>query len=140
MCDALIASAETLEPALAVVVAHHLDQPEMGPVIIEGDSVLPRTANPASAASLPQLAGRSLSGRVRAICVCEADEDALFAAMEARQRGFAQYMREEQWGQAHGKWQYSEWLRAEAVRYDVPTLAARPYDTVVARALRLLGG
>jgi len=75
--DALIATAETLEPAIAIVIANHLDQPEMGPLIIEGDSVLPRAANPAYAASLPQLAARALTEKVRALCVYEAEEAVL---------------------------------------------------------------
>lgn len=136
--DALIATAETLEPAVAIVIANHLDQPEMGPLIIEGDSILPRTANPAYAASLPQLVARALFARVRALCVCEAEETALFAAMQARKRGFAQYTIAEQHGQARGKWLYGEYLRTEAEKYAIPVLPARSYHTTLSRALHLL--
>jgi hypothetical protein len=39
---------------------------------------------------------------------------------------------------ARWSWNNSEWLRQEAERLGVPTLAARPWETVVARALVLL--
>ena len=35
-------------------------------------------------------------------------------------------------------WRYSEWLRGEAERLGVPTLAARPWDTVLERACATL--
>jgi len=124
--DALIAVAHALEPAFAVVIENHCDQPEMGPVIIEGDSIPPR---------LTQVA---VAGHVRALCLHEADEGALFGAMQVRGRGFAQYTLGEQCVQARGKWLHGEWLRDEATQYDVPVLAARPYGTALARALRVL--
>jgi len=124
--DTLIAVTHTLEPAFAVVIENHRDQPEMGPIIIEGDSIL------------PWLTHTPVVGQVRALCLHEADEDALFDAMQLRGRGFAQYTPQEQRVQARGKWLHGEWLRDEATHYGVPVLAARPYNSALARALRVL--
>lgn len=138
ICDAQIAIAEALEPAIAMVMAHHLVVAGVGPVIIEGDSILPRLVSLTYAATLPQLQGVSLAGRVRGLLLTEPEEIAILAAMHGRGRGFDQHPEIEQQSQAHGSWLYGSWLRAEAERYSTPVLPARPYDTVMTRALEAI--
>jgi 2-phosphoglycerate kinase len=45
---------------------------------------------------------------------------------------------EQQPERARASWRHSEWLRQEAARLGVPTLPARPWDTLLTRAIATL--
>ena len=109
--------------ALAPVVADRLDA-EI-PTVFEGDFV-----QPAFAAS-ETFDTFSAAGRVRSVFVHDTLEQ--FAANIAAREG------EDQPRRAEISWNYSEWLRRECERVGVPSLAARPWETVVDRALDALG-
>lgn len=142
--NGLVATYEAMEPALAVVIANHIAQRrEFDPCIIEGDGVLPRLGDPEYAAQSPHVApipAHALAQSVRAIVLHEPDEEGILAAMHARGRGFPSRPPHEQQVQARGAWLYGAWLRAEAERYGLPVLPARPRDTLLARALHALEG
>lgn len=116
--------ARVLEP----VIANHLET--AAPVLFEGDFILP---------SLPSLAGRqrfgevTADGRVRAVFLYEPDEEQIGSNYRAREEADPSC-------RAHYSWRYSEWLRAECDRWRIPTVAARPWDTVLPRAIAAVDG
>ena len=118
-----IAYSTVMAEALEVVVANHLDGGP--PIVLEGDFLLPSVAVKDTCAGIPA------AGRVRAFILYE-DEEQIARNYLAREG-------EPQPDRARWSWNHSEWLRAEAGRLGVPTLAARPWDTVFERALALLG-
>ncbi len=125
--DGLIGVGEALAPALEVVIENHIDQ--QAPAIIEGDGILPallgRTA----------VRARTTDGRLRAVFVIEPDEEAILSNMRARGRGFDERTNREQRTQARMNWLYGQWLHAEAGRYDLPVVEARPWGTLAERIL-----
>ncbi len=142
--DALIAVAEAMAPAVAVVIANHLSQHrEFDPCIIEGDGIVPWLAVPERAVQSPHIAPVTAAihtAHVRTFFVHEPDEEGIYRAMAARGRGFDQHDTNQQRPVVRGSWLYGEWLRAEAERYGLPVLSSRPYETSLTRALALLDG
>ncbi len=113
--------AEVMAGALELVIANHLDG---SPIILEGDFLLP------SLAVRPAYDGVPAAGRVRGLFLYE-DEEQIgrnYLAREGRPQA----------GRARASWRYSEWLRCEAERLGVLTIAARPWDTVLERACATL--
>lgn len=88
---------------------------------------------------LPRLAARTCfanteaRGRVRAIFLYVPDEGQIGSTYRTRERA-------DQVRRAHIGWQYSEWLRAECVHWGIPTVSARPWDTVLRRAIAAVAG
>jgi 2-phosphoglycerate kinase len=114
---------EGMAEPLEYVIANHLDGGS--PVVLEGDFLLPSLATRAA------YGGIRAGERVRAFILYEEDEEQIGRNHLAREG-------EPQPGRARASWRHSEWLRREAERIGVPTLAARPWETVFERALRLL--
>ncbi|MGH9176255.1 MAG: hypothetical protein ACRD1H_17945 [Vicinamibacterales bacterium] len=99
--------------ALAPVIANHVA--EQTPIVLEGDFIFPALAV-------------SSGPRVRAVFLYEPDEAQIRRNYLARE------------GEAHPRrprasWRYSEWLRAECALLGIPTVAARPWDTVLHRVV-----
>jgi 2-phosphoglycerate kinase len=115
--------ATVMAEALEAVIANHLDG--RSPIVLEGDFLLPSVAVKDTYAGIPA------TGRVRAFILYD-DEEQIARNYLAREG-------EPQPDRGRWSWNHSEWLRAEAGRLGVPTLAARPWDTVFERALALLG-
>jgi 2-phosphoglycerate kinase len=114
---------EIFRPGVAAVIGARL---EVGvPVIVEGDFLLPEWTTAARFADEPN------DGRVRALFVSEDDEQQLLANFHERERKVQQV-------RAHASHVLDRWLRGECERWDVPTVAARPWETVVERALARL--
>lgn len=113
--------AEALAGALELVIANHLDG---SPIVLEGDFLLPDLAIRSAYDSVPA------AGRVRGLFLYddEAQIERNYLAREGRP----------QVGRARASWRYSEWLRGEAERLGVPTIAARPWATVLERACATL--
>ncbi len=109
--------------ALELVIANHLES--QTPIVLEGDFI------PPSLAVLPVYGKIPAQGRVRAVFVYEEDEQQIFRNYRERE-GRLQVER------AHISWLHSEWLREEATRLGVPTLAARPWESVFERAQKLI--
>jgi 2-phosphoglycerate kinase len=74
----LLSLGELMTPAIEVVIENHVDG--RIPVVIEGDGVLP------SLLDRPSVRTRATDGRVRAVFLCESDEEALYASHRARPR------------------------------------------------------
>jgi 2-phosphoglycerate kinase len=108
--------------ALEYVIANHLEDDH--PIVLEGDFILPTVAIQDVYAGVPN------NGRVQGLFVHE--EEAQIARNYEFREG------SEQSARAQISWRNSEWLRMEAERLSVPTLAARPWDTVFERALVVL--
>lgn len=64
--------------------------------------------------------------------VYEPDERQIMANYASREPG-------DQSLRAHRSWLHSEWLRNECDRRGVPAIAARPWDTVLDRAVEAIG-
>jgi 2-phosphoglycerate kinase len=121
--EVAIAYSTVMAEALEAVIANHLDSGP--PIVLEGDFLLPSVAMRETYHGIPA------AGRVRAFILYE-DEEQIAHNYLAREG-------EPQPDRARWSWNHSEWLRAEAGRLGVPTLAVRPWDTVFERALALLG-
>lgn len=126
--DALIAVGRVLSPAIEVVIENHIAT--AAPLILEGDGIVP------SLLVRPPVREHVASGRVRAVCLVEPDEAALFANMAARGRGFTEWSPSEQRTQARAAWLYGHWLATEARRHGLPVLEPRPWETLVERIAR----
>lgn len=112
--------ASALEEALALVVGNHIET--RTPVVLEGDFILPSLAVRAGYGEEPA------DGRVRALFLDEEDE-AQIARNFLQRDGKAQPQR------ARTSRRVGEWLRAEAARLDLPTIPARPWESVLERCI-----
>jgi 2-phosphoglycerate kinase len=115
--------ATAMAEPLEYVIANHLA--DGSPIVLEGDFLLPALA------VQPMYDGVPAAGRVRALIIYEPDEEQIARNYLARE-GEPQPVR------ARASWRHSEWLRQEATRLGVPTLAARPWETGFDRAVALL--
>ena len=125
-CDALIAVAEALSPALEVVVENHVDQ--SAPCVIEGADLLP------SLLSRPPV--RERREAVRAAFLVEPDESAILEAVVERGREFAGRAEAELAEAVRARWLFGQWLAREAARYGLPVVEPRPWDTLAERILK----
>lgn len=105
---------------MRAVIADHLET--RTPVVYEGDFLLPEMATMATYGGEPN------DGRVRALFVSEPDEAQIAANYIARE-GDAQPER------ARASWLFDAVLRSECDRHCMPVVDARPWDSVVERAL-----
>jgi 2-phosphoglycerate kinase len=111
-----------ISQALEPVIAEHLV--DANPVLLEGDFILP------SFAAGEAFDGVPAEGRVRGIFLVE--------ELEQLTRNIVGRDGEHMAGYAPISWRYGEWLRGECARLGVTALPARPWDTVVQRALSAL--
>jgi 2-phosphoglycerate kinase len=109
--------------AMELVIANHLAT--RAPVVLEGDFLLPALAVRSAYDGIPS------DGQVRAVFLYEEDEQQILRNYRAREG-------EEQPRRARASWYYSEWLRREAERLDLPAVPARPWDTVLERVIAAL--
>lgn len=126
--NGLVAVGEAVAPAIEVVIENHVDQ--RIPVVIEGDGILP------SLFERDSVRARATNGRVRAVYLTEPDADALYANLVAR--GADGWRDDLRW-YARRSVAYGEWLRAEAERRGLPTVPARPWETLIDRILAASG-
>jgi 2-phosphoglycerate kinase len=133
--DGLIAVGRALVPALKIVVAHHVVVEGTGPVIVEGDGILPELAAQHRFGELKHFWGLQTEHEVRSVFLFEEDEQAILQSMHARGRGFQDLAAEEQRAMARSSWLYGQWLRDEAAARGLPLLPARPWDTLLDRVL-----
>jgi 2-phosphoglycerate kinase len=120
--EVAIAYTTMMAEALEAVIANHLDGG--APIVLEGDFLLPSLAVQEAYDGIPA------AGRVRGFILY--DDEAEIARNYLAREG------EPQPDRARWTWNHSEWLRQEAERLGLPTLAARPRKTVLARVLALL--
>ena len=117
----LLTHGELLSPAIEVVIENHVDQGN--PAILEGDAILPNLFE------RPSVRRNAESGWLRAIFLYEPEEQVIQENMQARGRTLTDA------AHARKNWHYSEWLRQEAEQRGLPTLPARPWQTLEDRIL-----
>lgn len=121
-----LAVADALGPALDAVVANHLESDT--PVIVEGDYLLPSFVARASFRGIPA------NGQVVSLFLHEPEVGQLVANFAGREPDD-----DAQHGRARVSALFGEWLAAEAARYDVPIVPARPWSTLEGRVLAVVG-
>jgi 2-phosphoglycerate kinase len=122
-----LAVAEALEPALAAVVANHLETDT--PIIIEGDYLVPAFAAGESFGGIPA------NGRVASVFLHEPDEAQLVANYAGREPADG-----EQRHRARVSALFGEWLAAEAARVGAPLIQPRPWSSLERRVVEVLNG
>lgn len=117
--ETAIAYSTVMAQALETVIANHLDGEP--PIVLEGDFLLPSLVVQEAFDGIPA------DGRVRGFVLYEDEEQIA--------RNYLEREGEPQPDRARWSWRHSEWLRREAERLGAPALAARPWETVVERAM-----
>ena len=117
----LLTHGQLLSPAIEVVIENHIDQGN--PAILEGDAILPILFD------RPSVRRNAEASWLRALFLYEPEEQVIHENMQARGRTLADA------AHAHKNWQYSEWLRQEAEQHGLPTLPARPWQTLEERII-----
>jgi 2-phosphoglycerate kinase len=105
--------------ALQPVIAEHLESSDA--IVLDGDFLLP------SLAASETFDDVRADGRVRGLFLLE-DEDQLG-------RNFREREGEEQARRARASWRYGEHLREECARLGIPAIEARPWHSVLERAI-----
>ncbi len=118
--DFMLRYDQIMDDALTLVIANHLET--CTPLVLEGDFILP------SLAVKELYVDEPANGRVRAVFLHEDSEQQLRGNFQAREH-------EDQPERARGSYRHSQWLYAEAQRLGVPTIHARPWDTVLQRVI-----
>ena len=113
-------SRKIFRPAIEAVIENRLEGGM--PAIIEGDFIVPELAVQA------QLKGPSNGSRVKALFVYEEDEAQISANLARREGGDQAFV-------AHTSWLKVRWLRHECARLGVPDVAARPWNSLLERAV-----
>lgn len=114
-----------MRPALEAVIANHLE--EGAPVVLEGDFIHP--ALPAQDAFGDEPNG----GRVRGVFLYEPDEEQIVRNYLAREPESGR-----QEARARVSALYAGWGRDQCERHGLPSIRARPWDTLLARTLAAL--
>jgi 2-phosphoglycerate kinase len=114
---------EVFLPVMRAVIADHLET--RTPVVYEGDFLLPEMATMAKYGDEPN------DGRVRALFVSETDEAQLAANYLDREAGVEPE-------RVRASWLFDAFLRSECGHHGLPIVDARPWDSVVERALAAL--
>jgi len=123
-----IAVGKAMIKPLDAIISHHIVVPDVGPLIIEGDGILP-------IASSQILEPKD----VCAVFIVEQDEQQLLQNLRSRGRGFNDWDEIEQKGFAHASWLYGRWLAQEAKKLDLPVIDAGPQQTLLERLLSIAG-
>lgn len=126
----LVTVAEALEPALRMIMAHHLAVEGAGAVILEEDGLLPRLANPAYLKEQPEFRNIGVDGLVKGVVLFEAEQEEVRRNMEARGRGFQNAPLAEQVALSKGSWRFGHYLVEQAAMAGVAVLPSRPFDTL----------
>jgi len=124
ICADWITVGKAMSEPLQAIIHHHLIVPDVGPVIIEGDGILP-------------MRNRQLidAGNIRTVFLFEEDEGQLLHNLRLRGRGFEEWDELQQKGFAHASWLYGQWLVQESRTLHLPVIDARPQGTALDRLL-----
>jgi len=110
------------------IVNHHLIVPGVGPIIIEGDGIL------------PEQGGQFLNQKdVCFVFIVEQDEGQLLRNLRLRGRGFNEEGKIEQEAFAHASWLYGQWLARRAEQLGLPVIQAQPQQTLYKRLRSIVG-
>ncbi len=108
----------TLEPAIAAVIDNHADT--QLPVILDGDYLLPEL-----------IVARS--NKVKGLIVIEDEIGQIVKNFFLREP-----CKGSQTSRAEVSWLFGQWLRDECRKLGLPVISARPWDTLLVRALAVL--
>ncbi len=108
-----------LSPAIAAVINNHI-RTKM-PVVIEGDYILPEMI-------------AEFTEEVKTVYLTDPDVDQYVANFLEREPQVGEQRR-----RADSSILFGEWLLEQAEEFGLPTIEARPWDTVVERALGAIG-
>ncbi len=136
--DGFIAVSRAVSPAVESVVAHHVVT-DVGPIILEGDNILPGMAAQGHFSDIRFFAGLECGDDVRSVFLVEPDEEALLHNARARGRGFDDLPVEEQRTIVRAVWLYGQWVRQEAEAHGLPVVPVRPWMTLTDRVLAAIG-
>lgn len=114
---------EVFQPALGAVIGNRLESGLSA--ILEGDFLLPELI------THTRFDDQANEGRVRALFITESEEAQIAANYLARDS-------QEQPFRAHAEWVKNQWLASECERLGIPTLSAKPWETVLERAIAAL--
>ncbi len=117
--------AQRMSQAIELVIANHLES--RTPVLLEGDFIMPALA------AQSRFGDFDAAGQVRALFLYEDDEDQIRRNYLAREA-------EDQPERARISWRQSNSIRQDAERLGLPAIPARPWDTVLERAIAAIGG
>ncbi len=123
MLEHTLAYGAVMTQALEPVIANHLES--RAPLVLEGDFILPALAAQSSHDDIPT------AGQVRGLFIYEPDEAQIASNFLTREG-------EEQSHCARLCWRYSEWLREECVRLGISAIPARPWESVLERAIAVV--
>jgi 2-phosphoglycerate kinase len=137
--DGFTTVGQALSPALETIMAHHVMVPGVGPLILEGDGILPRTVAHPRFHELKRFYGLEVTNEVQALFLYEPDEQVILQNMFQRGRGFQDLPATQQHSFARASWLYGEWLRQEAQSYQLAVIASRPWDSLIERILEHVG-
>lgn len=135
ICSDWITVGNFMAKPLGAIIAHHVTVPTAGQIIIEGDGILPILMS----RNLHHTNQPQNENVVRSIFIIELDEGKIFENLYAREQGFESSSQEAQRAFAHASWLYGKWLEKEAKSLGLPTVTARPYDSVAERILETVG-
>lgn len=131
MCEGLLKVAEAIESALRAIMAHHIAVNGAGPIIIEGDGILPRLASAEYLSNQKEFYNSPPNVLIRSVFLHERDKKLIHQNMLRRGRGFKEIPPEVQHIHVEGSWLFGKYLAEEARRYNLKILEARPYDELL---------
>jgi 2-phosphoglycerate kinase len=137
VCEGLVNVAKVLDPAIRIIMAHHIVVDDAGPLILEGDGLLPRLG------SYDYLVEQGFPnhlerGLIRALFLYERDIKHIKRNMESRDRGFQNLLPAAQKAQVRGSWEFGKYLLEEAQQYDINVVESRPYESLLQRVKSVL--
>ncbi len=135
MCEGLIKVAAAIEPALHAIMAHHIIVDGSGPIIMEGDGILPRLSPVEYLLNNKEFHNSPPNDLIRSLFLHEPDKELIHQNMLLRGRGFREISPEEQRIHAEGSWLFGKYLVEEARRYNLEIFTARPYDDLLNRVI-----
>ncbi len=140
--DGYLSVAEAIEPAVRAVMSHHIDVADAGPLIIEGDGILPRLGSAGYLEQADTWFQNVPDDAVISLFLVEEDLQQLRANMHGRVRGDGNAP--DQGDDDHstlsqGCWQLGQRLKNDAETHSVPVLPSRSFDSLLQRALDALG-
>ena len=118
----LIAVAEAMEPALRAIIAHHIAVGDAGPLVLEGDGLLPRIASAEHLSGQVEFPGGVAKSSIAGVFLIEDDHDRLRASMEMRDRGFNALSDSEQAALVEGSFRFGQFLKDQAQQYGVEVI------------------
>ena len=126
ICADWITLGKAMAKPLNAIISHHINVPDVGTIIIEGDGILPMA--------------NSQFSETKDVCtvfIVEENETQLLHNLQSRGRGFNDGNELEQKSFAHASWLYGQWLAQEAKNLELPVINAQPQQTLLERLLSI---